>query len=133
MIVRQLKPSDAPRLQELYLQQGHGYAEPEWSTMIGQVLEDDHGILRAYELGRKTIETYAGMDMSAWATPGIKAEHFIRLDAKAIEEFRSQGYEDQSAWIPPVCRAFIRRMMNELYWVKAEGYVPLVRWFGRQS
>src|SRR5262245_9566287 len=130
MNIRDVRKEDTPRLHELYVQQGFDYAEPDWSEMIGKVLVDENDFVLAYELGRRTIETYAGIDKGDWAAPGMKAEYFRRLDKAAIQGFRKEGYTDQGAWVPPQCKAFIRRMLRELAWVKAEGYVPLVRWFG---
>lgn len=130
MRIRPAERSDIQRLHEIYMEQGFDYAEPDWAKMSGSVLLDEQGVVQGFELVRKTCETYAGMAKGDWATPGVKAENFRRLDRAVVVQLRAEGYEDQSAWIPPQCRAFLRRMLKELGWVKAEGYVPVIRWFG---
>jgi hypothetical protein len=124
--------SDVPQIRDIYRRQEFDYAEPDWSKMVGNVLVDESGNILAYELARKTCETYAGIREGQWATPGVKVEEFRRLDAAVIENLKKEGYQDQAAWIPGKCRAFVRRMLRERFWVRADqqGYVPLVRWFG---
>lgn len=126
--------SDIQRIRQIYQGQGFDYAEPDWRRMEGKVLVDDEGIVRTYELARKTCEMYAGQDMTDWATPGVKAEQFKRLDLETVLLLRSRGYEDQHAWIPPRCRAFVRRMLRELGWVRTDQgesrFIPLLRWIG---
>lgn len=124
--------SDVPRLRELFRQQNFGYQEPDWSRMEGKVLVDESDVIRTFELSRKTCEMYVVTDESAWATPGIKAENFRRLDRAAITDLRAKGYQDRHAWIPPRCKAFVRRLLREMGWVRTDGndFVPLMQWFG---
>lgn len=126
-------PSDLPALHELYVEQGFEYSEPDWLKTIGSVLADENDVPLIALMGRPTVEMYALVKKGLWATPGIKAEYFKRLDLAVIQQLRAKGYEDQHSWIPPQCRAFVRRLMKELGWVRTDGkdaFVGLMRWIG---
>lgn len=113
--------SDVPAIRALFAQQGIEYPEPDWSRMFGKVLVDESGEIRQALLHRRTVEDYAVVDTSAWATPGIKAENFKRLDRASIQGLIERGYTDQHSWVPPKCRAFARRMMKEMGWGRSAG------------
>jgi hypothetical protein len=128
--IRDVRESDIPQLRAIYREQGFDYQEPDWLRMFGKVLVDDQDVVQIALLQRPTVESYALVRPGNWETPGFKAEYFRRLDKASISDLKQRGYQDQSGWIPPQCRAFLRRLLKELAWVKAEGYVPVIRWFG---
>lgn len=113
-------PSDLPRVKEIFAAQSFEYGEPDWSMMWGKVLVE-HGVARIFLLSRKTVENYALVDSSPWAAPGMKATGFSRLDEAVRIDLRTQGYTDQHSWIPPVCKAFLRRLMKQFGWIRSDG------------
>lgn len=113
--------SDIPRLQEIFAAQSFEYVEPDWSMMAGKVLVDDAGKVQIALLARKTVEMYALVDSGQWAAPGMKAAEFERLDVAVRHDLRQQGYVDQHCWVPPVCRAFLRRLLKHFGWVRSDG------------
>jgi hypothetical protein len=133
MKIREFRRADVPRLRELYRGQNLDYAEPDWTGMIGGVLVDENDVVQIALLARPTVEMYAVVSQENWATPGIKVQQFKRLDAAVVGQLRGCGYQDQHAFIPPQFRAFVRRLLCELGWVRTDGepkYVPLLRWIG---
>lgn len=131
MIVRNFVESDIPRIEELLKLQGFEYEPPDWRRMFGSVV--DGTTLRIALLNRPTVETYAVVDLSDWATPGIKAAAFEHLDRAVIEQLRTAGYTDQHCWTHPEKRAFARRLQRMTpKWVKSAGpenWLGLVRQF----
>jgi len=121
MLVRAFEERDIERVKEIFAQQEFEYLEPDWERMIGGVIEDDTGVVRIALLNRPTVESYALVDRTAWATPGMKAKEFERLDRAVIKDLKGRGYTDQHAWVPPVCRAFLRRLYRYFGWVKSSG------------
>jgi len=121
MKIREFINSDIPRVKEIFSEQGIEYEQPDWGKMVGGVLEDDNGVVRIALLNRPTVEAYALVDKSKWAAPGMKATQFERLDRVVIEQLKGLGYTDQHAWVPPVCAAFLRRLMRFFGWIKSAG------------
>lgn len=121
-------PSDVPRLKEIFSQQIFEYGEPDWTQLWGKALVDDGGILRIALLSRKTVENYALVDSGKWAAPGMKATGFARLDEAVRIDLRQQGYKDQHCWIPPMCKAFSRRLQKLFGWNNSNG--PKGDWAG---
>lgn len=113
--------SDVPRIREIVSGQGFSYEEPDWKTISGKVLCDDHGVVRVFELARPTVEMYAGVDATEWATPGMKATGFARLDEVVSLDLKQQGFTDQHCWVPPVCKAFSRRLQKFFGWCNSNG------------
>ena len=120
--------SDVPRIREIIQGQKFSYQEPNWQKMFGKVFCDDSGTVQIFELSRPTVEMYSGIDSGDWATPGMKAASFEMLDHASRQELRARGYEDQHSWVPPLCRAFARRMQRYFGWVKSSG--PDGSWLG---
>lgn len=124
-------PSDIPALHELYVEQNFGYAEPDWTRMLGEVLADENDAPLIVLAARPTVEMYALLSKRDWATPGLKVEMFKRLDQSVVALLRRKGFEDQHSWIPPQCRSFLRRLTKLFGWVRTDGegaFVGLVRW-----
>ena len=113
--------SDVPRLKEIFSQQLFEYGEPDWSTMWGKALLDDSGKVQIALLSRKTVENYALVSAEKWASPGMKATGFERLDEAVRLDLEKQGYTDQHCWVPPVCKAFWRRLTRRFGWVNSNG------------
>lgn len=113
--------SDVPRLQEIFAAQNFEYGEPDWSAMCGKVLVDDGGIVQIALLARKTVEMYALVNSSPWAAPGMKATGFARLDEAVKLDLKQQGYTDQHCWVPPICKAFSRRLQRFFGWNNSNG------------
>jgi hypothetical protein len=121
MIIRDMRVSDIPRVKEIIGQQNFSYQEPDWLKMGGKVVEDDNGIVRIFELARPTVEMYSGIDDGDWATPGMKATLFEKLDFKVTADLRAKGYTDQHCWTPPNRRAFTRRLQRFCGWILSSG------------
>jgi len=131
MTIRPIEAGDIPRVREIFSEQGINYEQPDWMKMIGGVLEDDNGVVRIALLNRPTVETYAVVDKSNWASPGMKATQFERLDHAVIEQLKALGYTDQHSWVPPICKAFKRRLMRFFGWTESAGpenWTGLVRY-----
>ena len=114
-------PSDVARLKEIFSQQIFEYGEPDWTALWGKGLLDDFGTVRIALLSRKTVENYALVDSGPWAAPGMKATGFHRLDEAVRLDLKQQGFTDQHCWVPPVCRAFVRRLQKWCGWVNSNG------------
>lgn len=108
-------------MREIFSAQKFEYGEPDWSQMMGKVLVDDSGKVQIALLARRTVEMYALVDGGKWAAPGMKATGFERLDEAVRVELKQQGYEDQHCWVPPVCRAFARRLQRFCGWNNSNG------------
>lgn len=121
-------PSDLPRIKEIFSAQSFEYGEPEWLQMDGKVLVDESGNVQIALLARKTVEMYALVASGPWAAPGMKATGFARLDDAVRLDLKQQGYVDQHCWIPPVCKAFQRRLMKFFGWVQSSD--PADPWLG---
>lgn len=135
-MIRDFESGDIPRVKELLAASGISYDEPDWEQMFGQVFEDDRGCIRFALLHRKTVETYALADRTAWDTPALKSAAFRQLDQASVKQLAEKGYEDQHCWVPPKFMAFLRRLKKELRWVPAEGpekWHGLVRWIGNTN
>lgn len=121
MRIREFRESDISRVKEIFNQQAFEYGEPDWSQMFGGVLEDDHGAAQIFLLNRPTVESYAVVGQGDWARPGMKATQFARLDEYVMKQLQARGYTDQHSWVPPVCRAFLRRLKRFCGWVESAG------------
>jgi hypothetical protein len=123
--------SDVPRIREIFSQQIFEYGEPDWTQLMGKVLVDDSGTVQIALLARKTVEMYALVSGGNWAAPGMKATQFQRLDEAVRIDLKQQGYTDQHCWVPPICKAFARRLQRYFGWVQssdpAEPWLGLVR------
>lgn len=120
--------SDVPRINEIFSQQSFEYMQPDWKAMTGQVLVDENGVVVLALLARPTVEMYAVMDSSEWATPGMKVEHFAELDRVEIKDLRMRGYTDSHCWVPPIMKAFANRIQKFYGWVKSSD--PADPWLG---
>lgn len=128
MKIRPLEQADIPRIQEIFSQQSFEYMQPDWKAMTGQVLEDEKGTVMLALLARPTVEMYALLDSSDWATPGMKVEHFAEVDRVEIKDLKMRGYVDQHCWIPPIMKAFAKRIQKFYGWFKSSD--PADPWLG---
>lgn len=128
MITRAIQSSDIPRLKELWEQKGFKCGTPDFSALRGEVLVDDHGIVRMAIADRITAEAYMFIDRGKWESPGMKFMWFGRLHEAERRSLAQRGLTDVHSWVPPCWRSFARKLGKFFGWVNSSG--PDGSWTG---
>lgn len=118
MRVRQLAPSDIPRLSELADASGFPYPDP-YSPAIEAALVvcDDDGKIICAAAFERIVQGFLWIDKSAGPVRCLSAIRTIH--EPMAEELRRQGYREANVFVPPQLeRSFGKRLERCFGWVR---------------
>lgn len=118
MIIRPLRASDIPILQDLAARSGFPYPElnhPHIEAVLVVVDSEDKPIIAV--AAKKLVEIYGWVDSGR--SPSVLMGAWKMLHAGMSETLRNLGYDSAEAFIPPnVSGKFGRRLERAFGWIK---------------
>lgn len=126
MLIRPVESADAPRLRELFEQQGFEYDLPSLRQMVAaQALEDQGTVVQAV-LARPTVELYFLVD-EHWRNPAWRLDALRKIHESMRRDLHGKGFEDAHVFLPPQkARSFGKRLMKDFGWTEPL-WTPLTR------
>ncbi len=129
MLIREYTEADLGALLRMHAQQGFDYAFPDLADPIfvsKLVVEDDAGRAVMASLARLTCEMYLLADPGA-GNPRERYARLLALHQAGERDLLARGLDDAHAWLPPPIASRFGRRLQDLGWIRDDGWTPYCR------